>query len=166
MRILFWSFLLITFVACGQSMENPTEQPLPAISYEELLEKVNQDNETLYVVNFWATWCLPCVEEMPDFLAIHKEFEDHPHFKMYLVTLDSAKKSAVVQQFIKTNQVEPEVLILDDNKRMNTWIPIIHPEWSGAIPATAFYQNGKQVDFVDESLHQEDLRNIIKKYIQ
>ncbi len=52
--------------------------------FEYLLEK---DNDTTYVINFWATWCLPCVKELPEFEEINQHFKDKK-FKMILVSLD------------------------------------------------------------------------------
>ena len=62
-------------------------------------------------------------------------------------------------------QIKPDVLLLDDAKRMNEWIPAINNQWSGSIPATALYKNGKQLEFHEGKLTKPELEKLIKKHI-
>lgn len=134
--------------------------------YEELFKEFVHDDNTLYVVNFWATWCVPCVKELPDFMEVNEKYKDQSNFKMILVSLDRAKDfESKVMPFIKEQNIAADVYLLDDNKRMNDWIPKVNSRWSGAIPATAFYKNGKQLDFVEHSLTRENLEQRIKNYL-
>jgi hypothetical protein len=48
---------------------------------------------------------------------------------------------------------------------MNEWIPKIHPNWSGAIPATAMYKNGKRVFFHEGTLTYEELKTIVNNHL-
>jgi len=126
----------------------------------------NKDNK-LYVVNFWATWCKPCVMELPDFMEVNKLYHQNPNFKMILVSLDLAKEAvSIVQPFIVKNKIDVDVYLLDDNKRMNQWIPAIDSKWSGAIPATVFYRNGVKLDFKESKMEKSELIKIISKYLK
>lgn len=161
----FCLFALIV-TSCSKKAEITAEKPqVIALSndYNSVFNEFIKQNDTLYVVNFWATWCQPCVEELPDFMKINKEFKD-TNFKMILVSLDKESDfETKVKDFLKTNTILPDVYVLADNKRMNEWIPKISKHWSGAIPATAIYKNGKQVYFTEGKITYNDLKSTINK---
>ena len=130
--------------------------------YTVLLEAVNQEDDKIYIVNFWATWCVPCVQELPDFVQFYQEYKDKVKMELVLVSLDrSVDFETKVQPFIKEHQLTPPVVLLADVKRMNEWIPLVHKNWSGAIPATAVYKNGKQIYFHEGVLSYEALKKLI-----
>ena len=134
--------------------------------YNELFSLFTKDDNTLYVVNYWATWCKPCVEELPHFMEVNQEFSSHENFKMILVSLDKADElESDVQPFVQKNNITTDVYILSDNKRMTQWIPLVNEKWSGAIPATALYKNGQQVAFTEGQLTKEELKALINKHI-
>lgn len=133
--------------------------------YNEVFNVFMKNDDTLYVVNFWATWCKPCVEELPDFMKVNKEFSNNEHFNMVLVSLDKAADiDTKVKDFINQNNITPDVYVLSDNKRMNEWIPKISRHWSGGIPATAIYKNGEQLFFKEGKISYSDLKTTINKF--
>lgn len=140
-------------------------QNVEVIKYEEFFNKVNQPTEQLIVVNFWATWCGPCVEEMPHFLEVYEANKDNPNFKLLFVSMDRVKQLDKVNQFIKTHNINAEVVLLDDNKRMNEWMPKVDNTWSGNIPVTVLYKNGEKVHFVGSELDKNELEQLIKIYL-
>lgn len=77
---------------------------------------------------------MPCVKELPHFIEINNRFSRNPDFKMLLVSLDMARDKQKVINFIKNKNLTAEVLILDDIKRMNTWIPRFQKDWEGGKP--------------------------------
>lgn len=134
--------------------------------YNELFSLFTKEDNTLYVVNYWATWCTPCVEELPHFMEVNQEFSLRENFKMILVSLDKADElESDVQPFVQKNNITTDVYILSDNKRMTQWIPLVNEKWSGAIPATALYKNGQQVAFTEGQLTKEELKALINKHI-
>jgi len=141
-------------------------QSIEVIKYEQLFEKVNQTNDQLIVVNFWATWCGPCVEEMPHFVELNEKYKDNPNFKLLFVSMDRAKQLDKVHQFIIDYKMNAEVVLLDDNKRMNEWIPKVDASWNGNIPVTVLYQNAEKVHFVGAAIESKELEELIKTYIQ
>ncbi|RRJ92786.1 TlpA family protein disulfide reductase [Paenimyroides tangerinum] len=149
------------FLAC--KTENKETQKIEMGKHETVFKHFEKDNDTLYVVNFWATWCAPCVEEMPHFTKANETFKDKK-FKMILISLDRSKDfETKMKPFIKDNNIVADTYLLDDNTRMNTWIPLINKQWDGQIPVTAFYKNGKQIGFVPNTLNYETLEQIIKQ---
>lgn len=124
-------------------------QQIEVIKFDDLEKKYMNDSDTLYLVNYWATWCKPCIEEIPDFLKLSKLYKDQK-FKMILVSLDfpSQIESRVIP-FIKENNIQVEVLVLDDDA--NVWINKVNKDWDGDIPVTQIIQNRKK-EFYHSSL--------------
>ena len=112
------------------------------INYDQLKPLLHSKSDTTYVVNFWATWCAPCVQELPFFLEMDSVYRNQP-FKLLLVSLDF-KKDYIrkLEPFVRERKIEDHVVVLEDN-RANFWIADIDPEWSGAIPATLVYRGEK-----------------------
>jgi len=171
-KILFNGSLMLLFLtACQSKSESKAEQidnqQLTLITdYNDLFSKFTQKDDKLYVINYWATWCKPCVEELPEFMEVNKELEVNPNFKMILVSLDKASAlDTTVKKFIENNNILTDVYLLSDNKRQMQWIPMVNERWSGAIPSTAFYKNGEQVAFVEGQLNKEQLKEIIQQHL-
>jgi len=142
------------------------KQVMKIVNFDQLQTVLKKNDNKLYVLNFWATWCKPCVDELPGFMEVNKNFRSNPHFKMILVSMDIALEfDSGVKSFIAKNKIEPDVYLLDDNKRMNEWIPAVDKQWSGAIPATVFYRNGKKLEFKEGKMEKRELVQIINKYL-
>lgn len=157
-------FLGLLIVLMGLSLyKSQLQKDIPMMKYEELEERIQKDKDQLVVVNFWSTTCAPCVKELPDFMIVNEKFKNNPKYKMLLVSLDRAKDQEKVIQFIKKKNLTAEVVLLDDIKRMNTWIPKFDKNWEGNIPVTIFYKNGEKVHFNDGEMSKEELENIINK---
>lgn len=163
--------LMFVVFACQSKKETDeaivsNEQLALITDYNDLFAKFTQNDDKLYVVNYWATWCKPCVEELPDFMEVNNELKDNTHFKMILVSLDKASALETdVQDFIKKNNISTDVYLLSDNKRQMQWIPKVNERWSGAIPSIAFYKNGEQVAFVEGQLNKQQLKEIIQQHL-
>ncbi|MFT7591403.1 MAG: thiol-disulfide isomerase/thioredoxin [bacterium] len=153
---------LTLIVGCTQEQKPRLE----VVNYDQLFDIIKPSDDKLYVVNFWATWCKPCMEELPHFLELDADFRSNKKYEMILVSLDNPSnlKTGVVR-VVQTMNIQPNVFLLDDAKRMNEWIPAINEDWSGSIPATAFYKNGVQLEFHEGQLTKEELNNLIQKYL-
>ena len=134
-------------------------QTVPSLSYAELKPLLEQKGNKIYVVNFWATWCAPCIKELPYFEVLNQR-ED---VQVLLVSLDFPKhKKSRLLPFIKKNKLQSKVVLLDDADE-NYWINDIHPNWSGAIPATLIYTK-KQRGFYEQSFTASKLDKIFKLF--
>ncbi|MFA9192272.1 TlpA disulfide reductase family protein [Flavobacterium sp. FZUC8N2.13] len=115
-------------------------------NYTALEKAVLSDANTTYVVNFWATWCAPCVKELPHFEQLNSE---NKNVKVVLVSLDFKNQyEAKLLPFLKKKAIKSEVVLLTD-KDYNTWLPAVDKDWSGSIPATLIIKDGKKV-FVEK----------------
>ena len=116
---------------------------------EDLLTDLSPD--TTYVINFWATWCGPCIKELPYFEELNAIYSEQA-FKQVLVSLDDPKKiESKVIPFLEKNKIESKVVLLADGKA-NSWIDKIDPSWSGAIPITLILK-WKEKLFYEKEFH-------------
>ncbi len=128
--------------------------------FEQFLHR--QDGKT-YVVNFWATWCKPCVAELPYFERLGREYADKG-VEVVLVSLDlHGTFEKKLLPFVREKKLESQVIVLDDPKQ-NDWIPQVNEAWSGAIPATLMYNKTNRM-FYESSLTYEDMENNLKALI-
>ena len=142
----------------------------PVFSQEARLVKLDfiqdiqqKDNDTTYVVNFWATWCRPCVAELPYFMELEASQKGKP-FRMILVSLDFPEDlDSKVNRFLERKGYTTECVVLDEAKA-HIWIPKVTDDWDGAIPATMVV-NGKagRNDFYAQSFESfEELISTLK----
>ncbi|MES2239905.1 MAG: TlpA disulfide reductase family protein [Bacteroidota bacterium] len=130
--------------------------------YSDLEKAVLNDTKTTYVVNFWATWCAPCVKELPHFEQLNSE---NKNIKVVLVSLDFKNQyEAKLLPFLKKKAVKSEVVLLAD-KDYNIWLPAVDKDWSGSIPATLIIKNGKKI-FVEKMFSSyEELNQYVNSNI-
>ena len=121
------------------------------------------DNDTTYIINFWATWCKPCLEELPYLEEINEKYSDEK-IKVILCSLDFPKQiESKLLPFVEKKKLNSMVVVLLDGN-FNDWIDKVSSEWSGAIPVTYIY-NGNKKHFVDAPFHNtQELEEIIKPF--
>lgn len=132
-------FLSIPFLVFSGNRQNETE--VKVVDFKEFKPLLEQDDDTIYVVNFWATWCAPCIKEIPYFEEFGEKYRDKK-VKVLMVSLDMRNQLETgLIPFIEKEKIKNEVILLDDPK-FNEWIPVVDKDWTGAIPATLVYGNG------------------------
>lgn len=156
--------ILLVFVFCSVCKAQQTD--VSVLKYEDLEKRIQEEKGKVLVVNFWATTCAPCVKELPHFMEINNKYMGNSNFKMILVSLDRLVDKERVLKFIKNKNLTAEVVLLDDIKRMNTWIPRFEKDWDGNIPVTLFYKNREKVYFNDGEMSKEDLEKTITENLQ
>ncbi|MDP2088852.1 MAG: redoxin domain-containing protein [Flavobacteriaceae bacterium] len=168
MKLKIFILILVVFYSC-KSETSFERTPIEVVTddgvsievydFENFKPFIQQQDNVIYVINFWATWCKPCVEELPAFISLQEKYQDKK-VKVLLVSLDFPTK--IIEQlipFIKIKKLAPEVILLDDPDQ-NTWIPQISEKWSGAIPATLIYYKDKRV-FYEQSFTFETLEQAV-----
>jgi thiol-disulfide isomerase/thioredoxin len=130
------------------------------LNFKEFEPYLQKNNDTLYVINFWATWCVPCREELPAFQEAYEKFTGQK-VKIFLVSLDFPNQvDSRLIPFIKANNLKPEVILLDD-PRQNEWIDKVDPQWTGAIPFTVIYGPGFRKSY-PQPFKNDELYSIIQ----
>lgn len=138
-------------------------QSVAVIKIEQLKRMLHQPDDTLRVVNFWATWCLPCVKELPYFDAVRRAYQTDK-VSVLLVSLDDkADLNTKLKPFIQRRKVQSRVVLLDEPDP-NVWIDQIAPEWSGALPMTLIVNPNKQFRrFIGKAVEAGELQSIINQ---
>lgn len=139
-------------------------QKVNVYKIDNLLKRIHNNSDTLYIVNLWATWCKPCVAELPDFMKADSVYNNQK-VKVLLVSLDFKEElEKKVHPFLKKNHVYTEVVLLDESNG-NEFINKISEKWSGAIPATLITKKNNEVsEFFEKKLSYELLVEQITKF--
>ena len=171
-KLFLFSLAFSLFISCQKTekkdvlklaLNTNTLTDVLTVDYNGLKPHLNKIEDKIYVVNFWATWCGPCVKELPYFEQIGQEYKDK-NVEVLLVSLDFPKqKEKKLIPFINKKNLQSEVILLDDTNEQ-VWIKDISENWTGAIPATLIY-NKDQRKFFEKSFTKEELETEIKSFI-
>ncbi|WP_445381358.1 TlpA disulfide reductase family protein [Robiginitalea sp. IMCC43444] len=132
-------------------------------SFSDIEPLFRYNNDTTYVVNFWATWCKPCIKELPYFEELNNS-RSGEKVKVILVSLDFPKQVETnLLPFLEKRKISSEVVVLLDGK-YNDWIDKVSPEWSGAIPATYVYRANRQQLIGQPFENFQQLDSIVKPF--
>lgn len=144
-------FLLAMFVA---SLSNG--QQLKKLKISELEEYINKSKKPV-VVNFWATFCKPCVEELPYFQSLIKQYNGK--VDLLLVSLDLPDYYPdKITSFIAAKKIMAPSVWLDESNA-DVFCPVIDKNWDGTIPASLFVNNStKYRKFHQGELSEEKLK--------
>lgn len=134
-------------------------QEATIIKFGALQKILDTESNQIQIINFWATWCAPCVKELP--LLEKLNSQKNLDVKITLVSLDFSEKVDNVNAFIKRKNIRSEVLLLDEMD-YNSWIDKVDKRWSGAIPATLIFNpRTKQRKFLEKGLKEGELENLV-----
>lgn len=164
MRIkpVFSIIMLLSFLATGTLLSG---QKVTHIKVPDLEKILKAPENKLFVVNFWATWCPPCVSELPNFEKVAKEYKAED-VRFILVSLDFPSQiEKQLMPFLKKNRISLDVLVMTDVD-YDSWIDKVDRSWEGNIPVTLFFNNSKKKRYfhlgeVDET----GLRKIINSQL-
>ena len=164
MRLIYRSLLIIIGIFLLFSCNNPSKETIEVVDFDGLYSKIDLSVDKTYVLNFWATWCAPCVKELPHFEEVNKEFKDK-NTEVILVSLDFPSQiESKLKPYLKKNKIKSKVILLDDSK-MNTWVPKVSEEWDGGIPATLIV-NSSNYNFYPKPFKKEELFTEINKVLK
>lgn len=146
------------------SLSNISGQQLKFIKEADLVEIIRNPENKLYVINFWASWCPPCVREMPIFQEVAFSY-NATEVKFIMVSMDFPDKMETqLIPFLKNNDINLEVDLMMDPDYLN-WAANVDPSFLGNIPATLFINNAKKIRyFHGGEISESELRSIIDKY--
>ena len=155
---------LLFFIALLLAGVSVRAQQIPALSARQIIARTAA-KDTVYIVNFWATWCMPCVAELPEFNALQQRYADSP-VKVLLVSLDFKENYPYkLARFLERKRMLPEVVWMTDTNP-NVFIPLIEESWEGSIPATAIVAPGKGYKrFIEGSITERQVATIVNKLL-
>lgn len=170
-KSLFLLLISLGFISCKKEVvkENTKEETFQISSvktytYSELKPLLEMNDGKTYIINFWATWCAPCVKELPAFEKLKSVYATKG-IDVLLVSLDFPKQiNKRVIPFIVKKNLQSKVVLLDNGKD-DSWFKSIDSNWSGAIPATLIYNKNKR-KFYEQSFDFESLEAEFQTFLK
>lgn len=170
-------FIVVLLVSCKTDTKTETAKTdskkvdaltvddvkLEILDFNGLEPYLTKNDDSIYVINFWATWCAPCIKELPHFEQLNKNYKQNG-VEVILVSLDFPHQyESKLKPFIKEYNLKSKILVLDD-VNMNTWIPKVNENWDGAIPVTIIYNKDKR-KFYDKPFTYNELETELKQFL-
>lgn len=160
-KILITFFVLSAFFF-GQETSGQKIEYIKVPDLEKILS--NQENKLL-VVNLWATWCAPCVKELPVFEKAAGEY-NQSKVRFIMISLDFPSQiETQLKPFLRKNKISLKVSVMMDTD-YNSWIDKVDPTWEGNIPSTLFLNNSKKTRYFHSGeLSESELKKLINQFI-
>jgi len=159
MKKLYIGIILFVIVWKINIAQVPSSNTIPVMNFEQFEPMLHYLNDTTYLINFWATWCVPCRQEIPAIEQVGTKFANKK-FRIILVSMDfhnQLEKQLI--PFIQSHQIKSQVVMLHDPDQ-NRWIDRVDPGWSGEIPFTVIYGKDFRKMFA-KSFNYNELDSII-----
>ena len=154
-------FLLSVLIFCLR-MQAQAQSTIPILNLDELKNRYTQQNDTTYIVNFFATWCGPCIQEMP---MLNKFYEEHrnTNIQLIFISLDNPSYIKKLPNKMQKLGVQAPVYLLKANSDYS-WLPQVDSRWQGSIPATMIINTKKNVKaFFETPMDKGQLEFYLKK---
>jgi len=162
--------LLLAAMGSGLALAGgppPRVTPIAGADLAAAIHSVNPDrggDVSAVLVNVWATWCLPCLEELPDVLRLRREFLASG-LRVVLVSGDFPDQLSAVEEYLARLGVDFETFIKDGPDM--EFIDALYEEWSGAMPATLVYDGrGRLVQFREGKATYEELESWVRDALE
>ena len=135
-------------------------QELKVVKYDQVENMIQSQSEKVKVLNFWATWCGPCIKELPYFEALNGK----DNVEVILISLDFVQDEAKVRKFVERKKLQSQVLLLNE-KDYDSYMSKIDESWSGAIPATLFVTASGKKHFYEKPFTASELENTLNQFV-
>lgn len=137
-------------------------QKVTLLKIDQLEKRLAGGKDTTYIINFWATWCKPCIEELPEFEKLNNEYKNEK-LKVLLISVDyKSQFTGSVIPFVNKKNLKSEVFLLDE-KDQQEYIDRIDPSWSGSIPASLFVKDSKR-QFSEKQFTYDELKAALQTF--
>jgi len=161
----FRIFLLFGTLCLG-SLSGTAQVRAPrveTVKFDWYTDLISRNTDTTLVINFWATWCVPCVAELPYFEQLGATYANRK-LAVYLVSLDFVKKKEeVLVPFLEKRKIQSRVVLLNE-PNYNAWIDRVDSSWSGALPATLIINNSQKLyHFLEKEVTFAELDSLVYK---
>lgn len=154
---------LLYILSFLMSAQFASAQVVPSLLFKDILKKV-ENSEGLVILNVWATWCKPCVAELPHFQKVQDSLRNQD-VHIIIASADFDTQLPNIKPFLEKRGLTLDACHIKDGGE-SAWIDLFDPSFSGAIPATAFYLNGKKILFHEGDFTEEELFNIVNEILK
>lgn len=142
----------------------PVKVPVPRVAdlaeldHDGLKARVKIEAGKVTMVAAWATWCAPCIEEMPTLAAFYREHQDKGLKVMGLCMDDRTPMKDKIQEVLERIKV-PFPMVMVKEGGQEAFMKAVEPSWEGSLPVTlVFDAGGERVAFFKEALTEEVLQ--------
>ncbi len=155
---------LSLYAVDNEQKQKEDDTTIKNIKLDEIESLFLSHKQGLTIINLWATWCSPCVAELPYFGNIYKRY---PKEQVHLYLLNIEGKEAEekkLKPFLKKNPLPCPVYLLEDGTPTDLE-KVLKTEISGALPTTLIYNsNGKLIKKIENPITEEEIEKILNKY--
>jgi len=124
-------------LACSRTEAPPSPEERVILSTnQEILARFHDPDAKAVVANFWATWCVPCREEMPELIRFYKEYSPKGVAFVSVSVDDPAAPGDDLIPFMDEMGIPFSVWVPEKNQSPADLIGSLDPNWGGGIPAT------------------------------
>lgn len=158
--------IAILLVCICAAVNFTAAQTIRTMKMPELVQHYKQAKGIL-VVNFWSTWCKPCIDEIPHFISVVNALK-MDSVQLLLVSQDTKElyQTGALKKYLQQKGWKAPVVWLNETNA-DYYCPLVDASWSGAIPATVIIRPSTgYYQFYEESLSENALRDAIKKALQ
>ena len=154
---------LLLLLACSTSANRL--ELIPVAAKDILTQAASHGGSEAVLINFWGTWCEPCVAEFPLIVELASTYHADG-LAVYFVSVDWLTETTRVEQFLNRQGVKGISFIKD--QKDEPFIAGINPQWSGALPFTAMYgrSNGELTDYWEGAAPRERFVAAIEAALQ
>ncbi|MEO8270434.1 MAG: redoxin domain-containing protein [Aureliella sp.] len=143
---------------------NEETAELTVISPTDLHRQLTNESEKYRLVNVWATWCIPCVEEMEDLVTIHRMYRGR-EFELITISADDPTLKDKALKVLKSKHCSARNFIVDI-KNQDELFDAVDPEWQGAVPYTVLISPaGEVVHRVHGEFDPLELKRVIVDHL-
>lgn len=140
---------------------NAFSQEVKPIDLKQFETLLNRQKDTIYVYNFFATWCKPCVKEIPHFVKFANDSAS-TKVKVVFINLDQLENlEDIVNPFVSKKKITQNIYLLS-NSNYTLWMPRVDRRWGGSIPATLVIngRNNKR-GFIEGEISYKELSSLV-----
>ncbi|MBL6697325.1 MAG: TlpA family protein disulfide reductase [Luminiphilus sp.] len=155
--------LVVASAALASDKHDPAK--LVPMDREALRRELSISQGSVVLVNLWATWCTPCLREIPDLLALESELPTND-FRLLAISMDDAYSAGWVTEF-KAKHFPSLVSFINAELDMDTLVSVIDPVWNETLPTSYIFnregevvkkvQGKKPIEFFREQLAEAGL---------
>ncbi|GAB5404379.1 MAG: hypothetical protein Aurels2KO_26100 [Aureliella sp.] len=143
---------------------NQETAELVVVKPNELREKLTAKSDKYRLVNVWATWCVPCVEELDELVTMHRMYRKRP-FELITISADGLRAKDAAAKLLNEKHCSATNYILDGESRDDLF-DSVDPKWKGAVPYTLLIApDGKVVHRIHGELEPRKLRREIVRHL-
>lgn len=155
---------IIVLFLLSWGMRTQAQTTVRVVKFDQLEALLAKTDDTLRIVNFWATWCAPCIKELPYFERLRQQTAGQ-NVRVFLVSMDDLEAlDTKVKPFVRKKNLQSPVWLLNEPDP-NTYIDRLAADWSGALPMTLIVNKKQNIrTFIGKAVTESELQSLFKQY--